>query len=99
LDKSTANQGRVSSKRKEETLEEGGLKEPYLTAKRRAKHEVYTAKKLFPKQVLVIFMKKKSKKNHVLKLARKMKSENQDIVGEKCIRNDQGKIACDDEGH
>jgi len=27
-----------------------------------------------------------------------MKSENQDIVGEKCIHNDQGKIAYDDEG-
>jgi len=27
-----------------------------------------------------------------------MKSENQDIVGEKCIHNDQGKIAYDDDG-
>ena len=39
----------------------------------------------------------RSKLNNVFKIARKMKSENQDIVGEKCVRNDQGNIVYDDD--
>ena len=29
-------------------------------------------------------------KNFIFKLARRMKRENQDIVGEKCVKNDEG---------
>jgi len=66
VNKSTANQerdllGGGMTRKLWKVWKKGGLKEPYLAAKRRAKHEVYTRlKNLLPKQVLVIFMKKKN---------------------------------------
>jgi hypothetical protein len=70
----------------------GGSKEPYLAAKRRAKHAVYTAKTA-ASEASFSNLHEKDKLNHVFRLARKMRSENQDIIGEKCIRNEQGIIA------
>ena len=70
----------------------GGPKEPYLAAKGKAKHEVYLAKKA-ASEASFNNLREKDKLNHVFK----MKSENQDIVGEKCVRNDQGNIVYDDD--
>ena len=73
----------------------GGSKEPYIAAKRRAKCAVYTAKKTASEDSFNN-LHEKDKLNHVFKLARKLRSENQDITGDKCIRNDQGNIAYED---
>ena len=70
----------------------GGSKESYLAAKRRAKHAVYTAKKA-ASEASFSNPHEKDKLHHVFRLARKMRSESQDIIGEKCIRNDDGRIA------
>ena len=74
----------------------GGSKELYLAAKRRAKHDVYIAKKA-ASEANFDNLHEKDKLNHVFKMARKMKLENQDIVGDKCIRDDDGNIAYDDD--
>ena len=34
-----------------------------------------------------------SDKNRIFQLAKKLKRENADIVGEKCVRNDEGLLA------
>ena len=86
----------VKEKRKLWKLwKKGGSKEPYLIAKRRAKSVVYTAKKN-ASEAQFNCLHDKDKLNHVFQLARKLKLENQDIVGEKCIRDKQGNIAYDD---
>ena len=74
---------------------QGGQKEPYLAAKRRAKSEVYIAKKNVSDERFCN-LHDKDKLNQVFQLARKLKSENQDIVGEKCIKNKEGNIVYDD---
>ena len=73
----------------------GGQKEPYLEAKRRAKFEVYRAKKAASEEKFNN-LNDRDKLNHIFQLARKLKNENQDIVGEKCIRDKNGNIAYDD---
>ena len=60
-------------------------RESYLAAKRRAKHAVYIAKKA-ASEAGFSNLHEKDKLNHVFRSARKMRSENQDIIGEKCIR-------------
>ena len=59
---------------------QGDQKEPYLAAKRRAKSEVYTAEKNASDERFRN-LHHNDKLNHVFQLARKLKSENQDIVG------------------
>ena len=74
----------------------GASKEPYLAAKRKAKNEVYLAKKS-ASEATFINLHEKDKLNHVFKMARKIRNENQDIVGDKCIKDDRGNIAYDDD--
>ena len=70
----------------------GGSKELYHAAKRKAKHEVCLAKKS-ASEANFNNLHEKDKLNHVFRMARKMKLDNQDIAGDKCIRDDDGNIA------
>ena len=70
----------------------GGSKEDYLTAKRHAKRAVYIAKKA-AQDAKFGNLDRAEQKNKLFREARKMKSENQDIVGDKCIKDDEGKLA------
>ena len=66
-----------------------------MAAKRKAKYEVYSAKKSASEERFQN-LNDNDKLNRVFQLTRKMRSENQDIIGEKCIRNKDGNIVYDD---
>ncbi|KAK4320812.1 hypothetical protein Pmani_008351 [Petrolisthes manimaculis] len=69
----------------------GGPREPYLAAKRKAKKEVYLAKKVI--QDLVIDQVSDAENpNGIFNLARRIKEDGRDIVGERCVRKDDGTI-------
>lgn len=72
----------------------GGSKEPYLVAKREAKQAVHLAKKTAEEREL---QNVKDGKDNIFRIAKQMKRENQDVIGEKCIRDDDGVMALDDE--
>ena len=72
----------------------GQGKESYLEAKRRAKHVIYLAKKNAEEQELQNVL---DGKENIFRIAKQMKRQNQDVIGEKCVRNDQGEMALDDE--
>ena len=65
-----------------------------MVTKRRAKFEVYTAKKDASDERFRN-LNDNDKLNHVFQLARKMKSENQDIFGEECILEKEGRVFYD----
>ncbi|KAK4305368.1 hypothetical protein Pmani_022730 [Petrolisthes manimaculis] len=70
----------------------GGPREPYLAAKRKAKKEVYLAKKVI--QDLVIDQVSDAENpNGIFNLARRIKEDGRDIVVERCVRKDDGTIA------
>ena len=72
----------------------GGSKEDYTLAKKVAKQTVFAAKKKAEIEKL------KNVENDdvtVFRIAKQMRKENKDIVGEKCIRDDSGKLAYSDE--
>ena len=75
----------------------GGSKEEYLAAKRSAKSAVYEAKKNSAEEKFSNLQGDREKLNYVFKSARKLNRENQDIVGDKCVKDDEGNIAYDDE--
>ena len=75
--------------------QKGGSKELYLAAKRKAKSGVYLAKKVAQEQKFRD-LNKTNGKNFIFKLAKRMKSENQDIVGDKCVTDDNGNLSYDD---
>ena len=58
-------------------------KERYISAKRSAKHAVYLAKKMAEPRF-------KEVGRNVFKIAKHMKGTNRDVVGEKCVKNDEG---------
>ena len=62
--------------------QEGGDKEQYLQAKRKAKSAIYATRKSAQEAKFGDF-KSNDKKNQIFKEARMMKSENQDIVGDR----------------
>ena len=64
----------------------GGSKEQYLTAKRCAKRAVYLAKKAAEPKLTNVG-------KNIFKIAKHWKGLNRDVVGEKCVRDDKGKIA------
>ena len=68
----------------------GGSKDKYLDAKRKAHHAVYTAKRNAEKEKLASV--KDSKEFCV---AKQMCTENQDVIGEKCMRGDDGNLSLD----
>ena len=65
--------------------QKGGSKELYLAAKRKAKSGMHRAKKVAQEQKFRD-LNKTNGNNFIFKLAKRMKSENQDIVGDKCVR-------------
>ena len=69
----------------------GGSKEDYIKAKQVAKRTVFATKKkalndkFNDKDVTALF-----------RIAKQIKKENQDIVGQKCVKDDDNKMACSD---
>ena len=76
--------------------QKGGSKEPYVLAKRKGKQAVYLARKA-AQDAKFNDLSLNDQKNQLFKQARKMKGENQDIVGDKCVRDDNGNLAIDDQ--
>ena len=70
----------------------GGPKADYIAAKRAAKLAVYTAKRDAQSEQFSS-INDNSDKNRIFKLAKNLKRVNADIVGEKCVRKDDGKLA------
>ena len=68
-------------------------KEPYLAAKRAAKKGVSTAKNIAEQKR---FSDLKVGDNDVFRLARQMRQTNQDIIGEKCVKDDSGNLSTSD---
>ena len=75
-----------------EAVEEWRSKEDYHRAKRAAKSAVYIAK-CDAQTEQFGSINNNSNKNRIFKLAKKLKQDNADIVGEKCVRNDEGLLA------
>ena len=72
----------------------GGSKEPYLAAKRASKQGVFVAKKAAKEKH---FSNLKLGENGVFRLARQMRQTNQDIIGDKCVKDDVGNLSTSDE--
>ena len=68
----------------------GGSRENYVLAKKVAKQTVFAAKKKAEKEKLNDI---DSDSNIIYRIVKQMKQENKDIVGEKCIRDDDGVLA------
>ena len=68
----------------------GGSRENYVLAKKVAKQTVFASKKKAEKEKLNDI---DSDSNIIYRIAKQMKQENKDIVGEKCIRDDDGVLA------
>ena len=75
--------------------QKGRDKEKYLQAKRKAKSAVYIARKIV-KEDKFGHLKSNDQRNQMFQEARRMKNKNQDIAGEKCIKDDDGNLAFDD---
>ncbi|KAI8498340.1 Kinesin-like protein kif22 [Branchiostoma belcheri] len=75
--------------------QKGGSKEPYITAKRAAKSAIHLAKKS-AQEAKFSNIVNNDEKNKIFKLARHMKQDNRDVIGEKCIKKDDGNIAFTD---
>ena len=74
----------------------GGSKELYQEAEWMAKSAVYAAKKSAQEEKFG-GLQGNEERNLVFKIAQKMKGENHDTLGEKCVKDDDGNIAFDDE--
>ena len=66
---------------------QGGDKEQYLQAKQNAKRTVYTAKKTAEEKK---FSDLKPGMNGIFKIAKQLRKDNQDVVGNKCVEDDSG---------
>jgi len=69
----------------------GGSREEYLAARRRARREVYRGKSESQKPLLDKLNTAEGR-NEVFRLAKQMRGENRDVIGEQCVRNDEGRI-------
>ena len=58
--------------------------------------EIYAAKKLVEEQRFANILRRDDEKLAIFKVAKQMTKKNKDIVGEKCIRNDDGSLALSD---
>ncbi|XP_057306130.1 uncharacterized protein LOC130644510 [Hydractinia symbiolongicarpus] len=75
----------------------GGSKNIYLEAKRHARTAVYKAKSEAERNRFADVLRREDQRNEVFKIAKQMKKTNQDVVGEKCICNDEGVLASTEE--
>ena len=73
----------VNKRRAWKEWKKGGSKEEYLKLKRDAKHTAEDAK----------FKDLDHKDTDVFRLAKSMKQENSDVIGEKCVRNNDDEMA------
>ena len=73
---------------------QGGGKEQYLQAKRNAKRTVYTAKKIAEEKK---FSDLKPGMDDIFKIAKQLRKDNQDVVGDKCVKDDSGNLSFDNE--
>jgi hypothetical protein len=71
---------------------QNGNKEEYLQAKRNAKRSVYIAKKTAEENK---FADLKPGMNDIFKIAKQMRNDNQDIIGDKCVKDDSGNLSID----
>ena len=69
--------------------QKGGRKENYLEAKRKAKSDVYVAKRKVQEEKFSQ-LESSDSKNFIFELAKRMKRENQDMFSDKCMKNDEG---------
>ena len=77
-----------------EDLKKSGSKEDYNLAKKVVKQRVFAAKKKVEKEK----MKDIDTDTHIIyHIAKHIKQKNKDILGEKCIRNDNGVLAFNEE--
>ena len=79
-----------------EWKKKGGSKEAYLEAKRDARRAVYYAKRIAEETRFRNVIGREDHRQEVFKIARQMKASQQDVVGDKCVRNDNGKLAVTD---
>ena len=85
----------VKAKRKAwKEWKSGGSREEYNRMKREAKRAVYHAKKAAEEEKFACL---EDKPAEMFRLAKQMKRENQDVVGEKCVLNDDGEMAFSDD--
>ena len=85
----------ITEKRKMwKAWKKGGCKEDYLNAKRKAKKAVYTAKKAAEEEK---FTNLKPGMREIYKMAKQMRQDNQDVTGEKCVKDDSGNLSIDDQ--
>ena len=66
----------------------------YLQAKRNAKRTVYTAKKTAEEKK---FSDLKPGMDDIFKIAKQLRKDNQDVVGDKCVKDDSGNLSFDNE--
>ena len=71
----------------------GESKDKYLDVKRKARHAVYTANRNAEKEK---FASVKDNKENIFRVVKQMHTENQDAIGEKCIRGDDSNLSHDD---
>ena len=76
------------------TREAEDAKAAYNEAKRLAKHVVWQAKSVAEREK---FSNIAPNDTGIFKLAKQMDKTNQDVVGEKCVRNDAGELSLSDE--
>ena len=84
----------MSLRKRGDTPEARTAREDYLKAKRHARHEVWLAKSAASGEA---FKLDDPQGSNIYRIARQMKRENQDIVGENCVRNDQGELSLTDD--
>ena len=70
----------------------GGSREKYQAAKREAKRQVYIARAEAESKKFANVLRREDQRREVFWIARQCVSRNQDVVGEKCVRNDSGAL-------
>ena len=70
----------------------GGSKDKDLDAKWKVQHVVYRAKRNAETEKVTSV---KGNKENIIYVAREMRTKNQDVIREKCIRGDDGNISLD----
>ena len=75
----------------------GDTKEEYLKAKKAAKTAVYFVKKKYAQTEQFASTNSNSDKNHIFKMAKRLKPDNIDVIHEKCVRNNDGKLTLTDD--
>ena len=71
----------------------GGTKDKYLHVKQKAQQAIYTAKRNAEKEK---FASVKDNKENIFCAAKQMRTENQDVIRDKCIQGDDDDLSLDD---